>query len=120
MVDLKPPKISVLSVENITYDKFDISLNFDVNEPVSQVTYSLDGQENMTISGNTTLTGLANGVHSVTVYAWDVAGNVGTSETTYFSVKVPEPFPFVPVAAVSVVAVALVVAGLLVYHKKRS
>jgi plastocyanin len=30
----------------------------------------------------------------------------------------PEPFPIVPVAAVSIAAFALVVAGLLVYHKK--
>ena len=79
-----------------------------------QITYSLDGEETVTINGKTTLTGLANGDHNITVYAKDEAGNVG-SETTYFSVEVPFPTTMViaPVASVAVVGV-----GLLVYFKK--
>ena len=67
--------------------------------------------------GNTTISGLANGLHNVTVYARDEFGNVGASETAYFSVEVP--FPVVPVAAASVAAVAIIGVGLLVYFKKR-
>jgi hypothetical protein len=91
-------------------------LSFSVSEPVSQITYSLDGQENVTVAGNSTLVGLSVGVHNVTVYAWDTAGNVGASETITFTVT---PFPAVPVAAASVASVAVVIAGLLAYFKKR-
>ena len=44
------------------------------------------------------------------------AGNVGSSETVYFTVDVPESFPVVPVIAVVAVVVGV---GLLVYFKKR-
>jgi len=71
----------------------------------------------VTVAGNTTLTELSFGLHNVTVYAEDTFGNVGASETVWFSVA--EPFPAVPVAAASAVAVAIVGAGLLVYFKKR-
>jgi len=50
----------------------------------------LDGQENVTIAGNTTLVGLSSGVHNVTVYACDDAGNVGSLETLTFTVAKPE------------------------------
>jgi hypothetical protein len=66
-----------------------------------------------------TLAGLPNGEHNLTIYATDTAGNIGSSETMYFTVDVPEPFPTVPVATASVVAAVVVGAGLLVYFKKR-
>jgi hypothetical protein len=96
-----------------------VPLDFTVNETASQITYSLDGQENVTAAGNMTLTQLSNGAHNVTVYAADEAGNMGASETATFTVAVPEPFPTVPVAAASVAAVAVVGVVLLVYFKKR-
>ncbi len=114
------PSVSVLSLVNKTYDLSDVPLHFTVNQPVSQIAYSLDGKENITISGNTTLTGLANGDHNLTIYAKDEAGNTGVSETIYFSVEVPEPFPTTFVAAASVATVAVVGVGLLVYFKKRN
>jgi hypothetical protein len=115
-IDTTPPVISALSVQNKTYSTSDVPLNVTVNEPVSQVTYSLDGQENVTVAGNTTLADLSMGVHNVTVYAWDTAGNVGASETITFTVT---PFPTAPVATASAAAVAVVIAGLLFYFKKR-
>jgi hypothetical protein len=116
------PSISVLSIKNRTYTTTDIPLNFTVNSLTSQDSYSLDGQENVTIAGNTTLTGLANGDHNITIYAKDEAGNIGVSETIHFSVKVPEPFPpTLLVAAVVVVAVvAVVCTGLLIDFRRRS
>jgi hypothetical protein len=56
----------------------------------------------------------------ITVFAQDTFGNIGSSETISFTIAKPESelFPAVPVAAVSTLAVALVVAGLFVYHKK--
>jgi hypothetical protein len=113
-VDTTSPKVTVLSLANQTYYTSDVPLNFTVSELTTQIRYSLDGQENVTIAGNTTLTGLPNGDHSVTVYAMDEAGNVGASEPIIFSVV---PFPTTTVAA-STGAVTVVV-GLLVYYKKR-
>jgi hypothetical protein len=108
--------IEVTSPENKTYDTSSIPLNFTVNTAVSQITYSLDGEENITFSGNTTLAGLANGDYNITVYVRDGAGNAG-SETTYFSVDVPFPTTMViaPIASVAIIG-----AGLLVYFKKHN
>jgi hypothetical protein len=118
-IDTTPPVISALSVQNKTYSTPDVPLNVTVNEPVSQVIYSLDGQENVTVAGNTTLAGLSAGVHNVTVYAWDTAGNMGTSPTVTFTIAKPEPFPTAQVAAVSGVSAAVACLGLLLYFKKR-
>jgi hypothetical protein len=115
VVDTSPPEVKVLSLENKKYDLPDLPLNFTVNEAVSQVAYSVDGQENVTIAKNTTLTGLPNGDHNVTVYATDEFGNTGASETIYFNVEVPFPTTvIVPFASVAVAGV-----GLVVYFKKR-
>jgi hypothetical protein len=113
-----PPDVSILALENTTYNVSDVSLNFTVSQAVSKITYCLDGQENVTIGGNTTLTGLPNGEHNITVYATDEAGNVGASETMYFSVDAPEPFPTTIVVA-SAASAAIVGIGILVYLKKR-
>jgi multisubunit Na+/H+ antiporter MnhC subunit len=94
-------------------------LSFTVDEAGLLMAYSLDGKENITITKNMTLTGLANGVHDLTIYAKDKAGNIGASETIYFSVEVPEPFPTTLVVTASVASVAVIGVGLLVYFKKR-
>jgi hypothetical protein len=57
-IDTTPTIISALSVKNKTYFTSNVTLNVIVNEPVSQVSYSLDGQEKENIAGNTTLTNL--------------------------------------------------------------
>jgi len=88
-----------------------------VNKPAVWMGYSLDGQDNVTITGNTTLSGLTSGLHSVTVYAKDSFENTGASETITFSVE--EPFPTMLVA-VAAVAVAVGSVGVLVYFRKRN
>jgi N-acetylneuraminic acid mutarotase len=112
-----PPKVSVASPENVNYTSSEVALNFTVNRQVEWMGYSLDGQETVTTTGNTTITGLSNGLHNVTVYAKDEFENTGVSETISFSVDVP--FPTAPVAAASVAIIAVVGVGLLVYFKKR-
>ncbi len=115
-VDNASPKISFLSLEQgKTHYTSDIPLELAVNEPCTGLVYSLDGKENVTLQGNTTLTGLDYAEHKITVYAQDKAGNFGVSEVHFMI----EPFPFLPIAF-SVVTVALVTAGLLVYLKKRN
>jgi len=120
-VDTTSPNVMILALENRTYDNHDVLLDFAVNEPYDEASYSLDGEKNVTVAGNTTLTGLSVGVHSVKVFVWDPAGNVGASETATFSVAKPEPEPFatIPVLIIVVVSVAVAGLGLLVYFKKR-
>jgi hypothetical protein len=91
--DTSPPIITILSPLNITYHKSDISLNFTLNEKPFWIGYSLDGYPNVTITGNTILTGLSNGTHNIIVYANDVLENMGKSNKVYFTVSAP---PFCP------------------------
>ncbi len=79
-------KISVLSPENKTYAKTDIPLEITVNRIFFGTSYSLDGQANVTIFGNTTLTGLSEGPHNIVVYIEDSPGNIRSSEIIYFTV----------------------------------
>jgi hypothetical protein len=117
-IDTVSPRVRFSSPKNMTYDSSDVSINFTVDELFSKCSYSLDGHDNVTIAGNVTLTDLLDGEHSLTLFAIDSAGNIGSSETLYFTVDVPEPFPVALVAAASVAAVVVVGVGLLVYFKK--
>jgi hypothetical protein len=113
-----PPVISVASPENRNYTSSEVALNFTVNRQTEWMGYSLDGSENVTVTGSTTLMGLSSGLHNVTVYVKDEFGNTGASETVSFTVAAA-PFPVVPVAAASVAVVAVIGVALLVYFKKR-
>jgi hypothetical protein len=115
-IDVTPPKVSILSIQNKTYDTPDVQLDISVSETsLSKLSYVLDGQENVTIVENTILSGLSNGEHSLTVYAADEAGNSGASETITFSVDVPFPTTMIiaPLASVAVLG-----AGLAFHFKK--
>jgi N-acetylneuraminic acid mutarotase len=111
-----PPVVQAVSPVSQTYNEPSVSLVFTVNKPVNWTGYSLDGGETVTVTGNTTIDGLANDVHNVTVYAKDTLGNVGASETIYFTVDVPFPAMFVVAPVASVVVVGAVLA---IYFKKR-
>jgi hypothetical protein len=112
-VDTTAPKITNFSVNGT--ETTDRLLNFAVDEEASWIGYSLDDQANVTINGNTTLKGLSAGSHNVTVYAEDVAGDMGASETLLFTIE--EPFPTLLVATASIVVVA-VFAVFLFYMRK--
>jgi hypothetical protein len=114
-----PPSVHLISPENATYTSANVTLNFTVNKQTSWMGYSLDGQDNVTSTGNTTLVGLANGLHNITVYAKDEFENTGVSETIHFNVDVPEPFPTTLVAVASGASIAIIGIGLLIYFKKR-
>jgi hypothetical protein len=90
-----PPCITILSPENKIYATNTIPLNFTIDKPlkwISWIGYSLDGQTNITISGNTTLTDLEDGAHCVIVYANDTCwGLMGASETVCFTVDTTPP-----------------------------
>jgi len=86
-----PPKIQILSPCSTIYATDSIPLTFTVNKAVSWIGYALDGQANVTILGNTTLTDLQDGTHYVIVYANDTCGLMGASDTVYFSVDTLPP-----------------------------
>lgn len=110
------PEIALLGMQNATYSGSCL-LNFTVSKPAVWMGYSLDGQENVTITGNSTISGLTNGLHNITVYAKDTFGNEGASETINFTVAL-ESFPTAPVlAAAATLAIACI--AILVYFKKR-
>jgi N-acetylneuraminic acid mutarotase len=113
-----PPAVAVISPENKMYDANNVSLILTVNKPALWMGFSLDGQETVTITSNTTIVGLANGLHNVTVYSNDTFGNAGTSKTIPFTIAQPEPFP-TALVAIGVVSAAVIGIGLLVYFKKR-
>jgi hypothetical protein len=117
-VDTTAPTVSILSVENKTYETTDFLLEFEVGEPSVNLMYCLDGQGNVTLAGNATVMSLGYGEHNLTVYAGDEAGNIGTSETIFFTVT-KEIFPTSLVIAIVVLVSAVAVgAGLLIYFTK--
>jgi hypothetical protein len=119
-----PPAITNLSIINGTYQQNNLTLSFATDKATSWMGYSLDGKANTTIAGNTTLTTLASGTHSLTIYANDTVGNMGSSKTVYFNIKVPqqqqeqEPLSTTLVGATASVAVMGI--GLMVLFKKRN
>jgi len=111
-----PPSVLLISPENTTYTSANVTLEFTVNKQTSWMGYSLDGQETVTITDNTTLTGLSSGLHNVTIYSKDLFENIATSETIWFSITEPFPTTIVIATGVSLAAIGVV---LLVYFKKR-
>jgi hypothetical protein len=113
-----PPIIKILSPEDKTYTVNNFSLTFTLNKMVTRMAYSLDGQDQIAIDGNTTLSDLPNGFHNMTVYSKDELGKVGASETIQFKidVEIAVPFPTTPVLASA--AGATLAFGVLVYFKK--
>jgi len=86
--EITPPVIEILSPQNVTYTDGSVPLTFTVYDfsVISWIGYSLDGQANVTITGNTTLTNLTIGQHSINVYANDTYGNMGSSDKIYFTI----------------------------------
>jgi len=86
--EITPPAINVLSPQNQTYSGRNIPLTYYVYDysPTSWTGYSLNGQSNMTLNGNTTLN-LSKGSYSIVVYSNDTYGNMGSSGTIYFTVQ---------------------------------
>jgi hypothetical protein len=114
------PKLALLSPVAQEYNKSGVDLIFSVDKYVVWIGYSLDGQGNLTVTGNCTIANMTNGIHTITVYANDTLGNIGESELVTFTVETPETFPTTLIVAAASVAVAAVVAVVaVVFLKKR-
>jgi len=116
-VEKSPLTIGVLSPQNQTYTTTELLLDVTLNETASWTGCSLDGKENVTFTGNLSLSGLTYGSHSITVYANDTYGNMITSDPVYFNVA--EPFPVFWVAASTVILAGGSVAFLLYRRQSR-
>ena len=116
-VDTRPPDITVFSPENKTYDGSDIQSVISVDEPASWIGYSLDGQDNVTITANVTLAVLDEGSHNITFYAIDLVGNQGASNTVYFNIAT---FPTVWVVGVAVTITIVVAASYLLLKRRKT
>jgi parallel beta-helix repeat protein len=117
-----PPYIGIISPDNKTYTTNSVALTFTLSETTTSIAYTLDGQTNTTISGNTTISDLADGLHSITVYAQDTDGQTGTSETIYFTIAegsgAPQSDSFLVTLIVAVIVVVVVVGVILFYFMK--
>lgn len=111
------PKVKIISIEDKTYQTDSLPLTFIIDKQYPQLSYSLDGKDNVTLTGNATVSGLSNGLHNIKVYATNSAG-ISVSDTKYFSIKSPEPFPTMLIVAASIAVIILVGTCLLVYVKK--
>jgi hypothetical protein len=122
-VDTVAPTVTLQQL-NATYMHSDIPINITANEPISAAAYCLDGEENVTITPNWTLSALATGPHNVTIYAWDAAGNVGKSETVFFTVaESEEETAFSAELLIAITAALIIIAcccTFLVLWKRRS
>ncbi|MBU4222890.1 MAG: carboxypeptidase regulatory-like domain-containing protein [Euryarchaeota archaeon] len=84
ITDTTPPIITIVSpVNNSTYMTDSVDLNYSINELTVWQGYSLDGADNITLNGNTTLTGLVDSVHTLIVYANDTSGNMNSSTVSF-------------------------------------
>lgn len=82
-----PINITVLSpgIGSIN-DQVNIPLKYSIanSNPMSWISYSLDGQPNVTLTGPINLTTMSSGWNNIIIYAGDNAGNVGYSNKVYF------------------------------------
>lgn len=62
-------------------------LSYDTNIDFTWEAYSLDGQANRTIFGNTTIPLPENGIHTIKVFGSDLSATQYQSDTRYFSIN---------------------------------
>ena len=115
-------RIVILSPQNIDYNTTEVPLVFTLSVPANWMGYSLDSEEYVAIAGNTTLTGLSNGIHRLTVSANNTYGFV--YESVNFGVTADETQPpqvttIITVTVASAASATVVGAGLLFYFKRK-
>jgi len=115
-VDIMGPVINILApINQAAYNSADVELIFTLDEQVSELSYSLNGEEKLVLPGNVTLPALPPGGHNLTIYATDELGNA-SEKTVHFSI---ETFPFVYIIAV-IVTMIIVVATIYLLYKHKS
>ncbi|MCW4055189.1 MAG: hypothetical protein NWE82_00230 [Candidatus Bathyarchaeota archaeon] len=112
--------VSIISPLNQTYSLNSVPLTLSLSKPVDQVEYSLDGQANVTVTENITLSGLSDGSHRLRAYARDSAGNTGASDLVYFTIDTYAAALFlIEVIAAVLIVIGATAAGLVYYFRFR-
>jgi nitrous oxidase accessory protein len=122
-----PPEILILSPQNKTYTTTEVPLTWTCDEQIRFAHFTLDLlftplYENTTLIGNTTLTDLSNGTHTITVHVLTERGFA--SQTVHFTVipepqLQPEPLPTTLIIAASAASATVIAVGLMIYFRKR-
>jgi len=79
---LMAPEVNIISPSNGVYRLSTLPLVFTLNKP-TWISYSLDGQPNITVVEDLMLINLSIGVHNITVYGNDALGNEVSSEVIF-------------------------------------
>jgi N-acetylneuraminic acid mutarotase len=115
-IDNLAPTVTVLMPLKQTYNTADVILTFVIDKPVTHLSYSINGQPEIPITGNITLPALSDGKHVIVVHAVDELGNSGSSEEIFFTIST---FPTFWVATAIVLVIILLTTGYLVFkHTK--
>jgi N-acetylneuraminic acid mutarotase len=83
------PVVQITSPENETYQQ--VMLTYTVNKGTDWIGYSIDNNGNVTITNPIRLSHLSQGSHRIILYANDSSGNMGASNTVYFSIDTVAP-----------------------------
>jgi hypothetical protein len=109
-INVEPkPSITLLTPQKLTVISSSLDLNFTVDQPFTKMAYVLDNGESISISGNTTLSYLPNGDHTLTVFATNDFGQIGTSDTLFFSVQTITPIIACSISGIVVLFVTALV-----------
>jgi hypothetical protein len=130
LFDISKPNITILTPQNQTYTAAQIPLNFSISEQTDSITYELDQYPSQVIYENTTLSNLAVDTHSLTIYANDTIGRLGSSQTVYFTVaqdtktqispeKASQTSPTVALAIISACSIVFIGITIAVIYVKR-
>jgi hypothetical protein len=98
---LIPPEVTIVSPQNVTYSQRDVPLTFTVNESPRFIAFAVNGQLNLTASGNITLRGLENGQYSLKMFVTDQDYNTASSSSISFTVNSTEPYVLPTVSILS-------------------
>jgi hypothetical protein len=72
-----------------------------LSEPTSWIGYSFDRTPNASIAGNTTITNLQDGSHTITIYANDTLGSMGQSNTVHFTILITSDDTTPPIISIT-------------------
>jgi hypothetical protein len=89
-INTVPPYLSLVLPENKTYTVADIPLNFFA-AGLPKMYYVLDDQSNVPVVENTTLSGVPDGTHHLTLYGTSESGTMFSTETVFFAVNAVFP-----------------------------
>jgi hypothetical protein len=93
-VDRIPPLVKILTFENNSQNESETFFSFYVNEPISDLYFTLNGYQRCypnakgSFTQNQTIIGVPEGTFEVKFYATDLVGNVGEAETI---ITIPHP-----------------------------